>query len=534
MTPRVWCGLMAAASAVGCQVQPPESPAPLGRVRPDVLSRFRLEEKIDGPPLLAPLHVMGDSTSADEEGRDAPAATIEFVDVLISVERHFPLILAALEETEIAAGRTLQAQGAFDTKLQAGGEFGVEGYYDNDRVRIGLEQPTTLFGASFQTGYRLGAGDFPVYEGGAKTNEDGELSFGVSVPLLQGFTIDPRRVALWRATIEQDRAQPIILEKRLETTRRAAESYWRWVSWGRRREIAVRLLALADDRQEQVELAVGEGLLAKINLLDNQRLIVERRSELVQAERGLQQAAILLSLYWRDAAGQPVVPPDSALPYDFPEPRNPEGVLLDDAVEIALHRRPELRAIELELAGLELDRSLARNEMLPTLDLGVYASQDIGPAVDDPDDKGPFELEALLRLNVPLQRSKARGRQRELEAKIARLERQRQFVSEVVGTEVQDASSALTQAWERLEQARENLTLANELAEAERLQLREGQSDLFRVNVREQQAAHAAAVLVDVLDDHFRALVQYRAVLGLPYDEVLAGEEVGGSASERR
>ena len=72
------------------------------------------------------------------------------------------------------------------------------------------------------------------------------------------------------------------------------------------------------------------------------------------------------------------------------------------------------------------------------------------------------------------------------------------------------------------------MELAHELEEAERLQLELGESDLFRVNVREQQSAVAEAVLIDVLVEHFIGLTTYRAVLGLPYDEVLDGGRVGG------
>jgi outer membrane protein TolC len=458
------------------------------------------------------------------EPQGPPDAVLELEDLLASVETHFPLILAALEEVEIAAGRVLSARGAFDTRFGTKGRFDVEGFYENDRVDVLFEQPTTAWGTTFLGGYRIGSGDFAIYDGKAKTNDGGELRFGVNVPLLQGGSIDTRRVELWRSAIEQEQVRPIVTEKRLQATRKAADAYWRWVSWGRRHEIARRLLDLAENRQDQVELAVEEGQLARINLTDNQRLIVERRANLVRAERGLQQAAILLSLYWRDADGQPVVPPEAALPEDFPPPRDPALVLFEGDVAFALERRPELRALELELSSLDLDLSLARNDMLPTLDVGVLASQDVGAPVNDPDDKGPFELSALLRLDVPLQRRQARGDRREVEGKIAKLTRERQFVEDVVVTDVRDAALGLTQTWAQMEQARENVRLARELAEAERLQLQAGESDLLRVNLREQQAAVAAAALVDVFEEYFRALAQYRAVLGLTYDEVVVRE----------
>jgi len=511
-----------------CQAEPPRRPTAPIPLSAEMLARFRLSDDASPTP-LAPIHVLGESRRADDESVDAPTATIELDDVLRSVETHFPLVLAALEEVRVAEGRVLQAEGAFDTRLGADGRFETAGYYENDRVDVSIEQPTELWGMTFSGGYRYGAGDFAVYDGKAQTNDDGEFRFGLSVPLLQGRAIDPRRVELWRSRLARDQAEPLIVQKRLDATRKAAESYWKWVSAGRRREIAVRLLALAEDRMQQIRDAVDEGLLAAINLTENERLIVDRRVALARAERGLEQAALALSLYWRDAEGRPSTPADSALPYEFPWPRAIDEVFVPEDEQVALARRPELQGLELERSRLELERSLADNGLLPKLDVGVYASQDVGDAVNAPDNKGPFEVAALVRFGLPLQRSSSRGKGREAAAKLAKLERERQFQEERVRNEVRDVRSALTQSWSRIGHARENVRLANELADAERVQLAAGQSDLLRVNLREQQAALAAASLVDVLDEHFRSLAEYRAVLGVPYDEVRSNAGAGGA-----
>lgn len=88
-------------------------------------------------------------------------------------------------------------------------------------------------------------------------------------------------------------------------------------------------------------------------------------------------------------------------------------------------------------------------------------------------------------------------------------------------SEVQDAASALVQAYRRLGLARQNAELALQLEDAERIALDEGQSDLFRVNLREQQTAAAQASEVDSQREYFTALADYRAVLGLAYDEAV-------------
>lgn len=524
-----WPGLAALLGALtaACQIRPPAPFEPLPAPRTEVLERFRLERASAAQSPLAPIHVMGRSELADGESTNAADAEVELEDVLRSVETHFPLILAALEEFEIAEGRLLQSRGAFDTRVGATGAFDLEGFYASDTIDVGVEQPLEFWGLNFSTGYRFGRGDFAVWDGKAKTNKEGEWRLGVTVPLLQGREIDARRLALWRARLTREAAAPAVLARRLGATRRAADAYWKWVAAGRRREVAVRLLALAEDRMAQIELAVREGLLAALNLVENRRLIVERRANLLRAERDVQENALVLSLFWRDAEGQPAVPPLRALPYEFPAPRDVAEILAPDHETLALASRPEIRMLELELERVRLELGLARNDTLPRLDAGVFGSQDLGAAVGTPDDKEPFELTAMLRFQLPLQRSLARGQVREHEARVRRLTRELQFQVDSVRFEVRDVTSALTQTWQRIEQARENVRLANELAQAERMQLEAGQSDLLRVNLREQQAAIAAATLVDVFEEYFRSLAEYRAVLGLPYDEVVAGHAIG-------
>jgi outer membrane protein TolC len=464
-----------------------------------------------GPPAPTP-PVVG---TPSESGAAPPAGLRE---VLESVERHFPLVLAAQQEVALAEAELLRARGGFDTRLSAGGASKALGYYQNEELDLQLSQPTRLWGATFSGGYRLGTGDFAVYDGYDQTNDGGELRLGLKLPLLQGRELDSRRVAEWRAEIARERAEPLVVQKRLEVQQKAADAYWRWVSWCRSRDIARLLLSLAENRQAQVVRAVEEGQQAPIAVADNERTIVDRRSKLIYAERNLEKAAIELSLYWRDARGWPVVPSLSVEAVAFPPARDPGEVLVPEGVELALSRRPELRVLELELEALALDRELAINDRLPELDFGLKASQDLGAAVKDPDDRGDLELQALVTLQVPLQRRAATGKQREAEAKLSKLERELQYRRDLARTAVQDAESALRRSWERLGEARRNVELAGQLAEAERVQFRAGESDLFRVNLREQQAALAAAGEVEVLEDHFRAIARYRAVLGVPHE----------------
>ncbi len=501
--------------------------------RPDTatLDRLRVNESVrETAPVSLIALPAGTSVAAvypdrtEVRGESAQEAALTFEELIRSVEKQFPLILAALETIESAEGELMSAKGGFDLQLKAQGEFGLQGFYENEIGRVALEQPTTVLGATLFGGYKIGTGDFPTWDGDLRTNRDGEFNAGLRLPLLAGRSIDARRLALWQARITQAQAQPFVLKSRLSATRKAARAYWNWAAAGQRLDIANRLVSLAVDRHEAVGLGVKEGELPRIALVENRRLVVERESIVARSDRRLQQAAIALSLFWRDANGVPLIPPPERLPAELPTPSDPDLFILPSDIDLALKHRPEIREIELQLENFKLRLEKADNDLLPQLDLAVTGSKDIGGDVSNPDDKGPFEVTVFVQFDVPLQRRAARGRVRSLSARSAQIKRALQFARNSVVADVQDASSALRQTWLRLAQVRENVQLAGEIEEVERVQLLEGESDLLRVNLREQQTAAAAAMLVDVVAEHFQSLANYRASLGVPYDEVLRTE----------
>ena len=139
--------------------------------------RFRLSDTPVEPGQdsldLQPIHVLGSSRLEEAEDENAPSASIELHDVLISVERHFPVLLAAREELKVADARLLSAEGGFDTRLNATALSELDGFYQSDRVDFGVTQPLVPLGAEVNAGYRLGRGDFAVYDGKAKTDDCG-------------------------------------------------------------------------------------------------------------------------------------------------------------------------------------------------------------------------------------------------------------------------------------------------------------------------------------------------------------------------
>lgn len=444
----------------------------------------------------------------------ANAPLLHLQEVLESVVSHYPLLQIAVEEQALAAARLLSRQGAFDLSINAAGRSKPAGFYETHQGDLWLEQPLREFGSTIFGGYRIGNGDFAVWDGGDETNKGGEFRLGARVPLLRDRGIDSRRAELRKAEIEVDTVDPFVQERLIDFSRSAAFAYWDWVATGLRVGVARQLVELARQRQSQLTRRVERGALPAIDLTDNQRLIVEREVRLIAAERAFSIAAIELSLFLRDGEGEPLPPDENRLPVAFPEEERPDLARLDAYVERAFAQRPRLREITLQAERASVELSLAENRLLPDLSVSVAGSKDIGAAVQDPDNKGPTVFEAGIRFEVPLQRRQARGETAAATARMRQIDAQLRFARDRVAADVAGALVALEAAFDQVLAARQNLELAQELQRAEERILLLGTSNLINVNIRELQAFDAATTLIAAQADYFRALADYHAAVG--------------------
>jgi outer membrane protein TolC len=202
------------------------------------------------------------------------------------------------------------------------------------------------------------------------------------------------------------------------------------------------------------------------------------------------------------------------LPRDFPEHRRLLDAQIRRDIDFALANRPELVELDLMYESIGVELAKAENALLPKLDAVVEASQDAGARTTPENVKGPFELEAGLYGEVPLQRREARGKVEAARAKRAQIRAKREFAANQVTAEVQDALSALRAAEARIERARTNAQLAGDTLRLGRSQFDAGDIDLVELNIYEQAATDAQFLLIDAQADFFIGLADYRAALG--------------------
>lgn len=443
--------------------------------------------------------------------RAAQAGALGLDEVLRSVETSYPLLRAAELDRDIADGDLLAAQGGFDATWKTRASSTPLGYYNYHRVDSVVEVPTTLWGSTFFGGYRIGRGDFPSYYGSYETLSKGEFRAGVSVPVVRNGPTDRRRATIARAEAGQIIADKSVDQARLDLARTATTRYWDWVAAGRRLATVKKLLATAVERDAGLAARVQRGDLPAIERVDNQRTILSRQSQLVTAERQLQQAGFELALYLRGADGSPVQPSPDRLPEGLPEPTALAGNEAD-LIAAALAKRPEMARFEAQRRQLQAEVAYAKNQRLPAVDLQIVGSRDFG--ADAVYARRPTVLEASVLIDIPLQNRAATGRADAATAQLARLEAQARFARDRITTDVRDARSAIETARQRVDVARREVSLAVELERAERSRFELGDSTLLVVNLREQATADAALREIDALLDYQRAAASRRAAQG--------------------
>ena len=440
------------------------------------------------------------------------AQTLMLEDVLDSVKQHYPPLLAALQEEALADADLLQAQGQFDVMVRGRWDSDSLGYYTNRRWTFGFEQPTTFLGMSFLGGYRLGEGEYAPYDGKLDTRSGGEWQTGVRLPLLRDRAIDRRRADLSKATLGRQIARLSVQQQKLAITFLASRTYWNWVAAGRRFRVTQAVLQIAENRQTFLDESVKGGLLPAIDAADNRRAVLQRKGQVVEAERLLQQAAIELSLFLRDNRGLSVLPRPEQLPEGFPDTEALSNERVADDTILAIRQRPELPRLEAQRGQVQIDAEHARNQRLPAVDVVAGFTSESGNGIVR---RGPQELKAGVSFELPWQRRSATGRLRAAEARSQQIRQREQFTRDQVLAEVHDAASAVQTAFDRTRVVTDEVTVSRELEDAERTRFELGEGTLFQLNLREMATLESAQREIAAKADYHRAVAGYKAAIGV-------------------
>lgn len=490
---------------------------------PSIWTVLRAQYQVPTSPIAQP----------DITGLRSVPARLTLREAVLTAVRNNPGIIAeslgpVAQETTI-----LEAQSQFDPIVGAEGGFDrsavptsnqlTAGFTDQDPI---LKQNDAFWNFSIAKALRTGGSiDLEWANDRTRTtqsfvlldpNYTPELVATLNQPLLRGFGLyfTNLRIQLaetaTEAAIEQYKAGVANFILSVVT------NYWAVVGLEERLEVLKGSLELAEKTVRDNQTRVDVGVLPPVAVLESEAEAARRKEDVIVATNDLALAQRRLRQQVFLPGESPFIP-KAVEPVDRPSTDEIE-VQVEDAIRLAVEKRPEVIASRLGITGRQLDVALTENQLLPRVDFfgsaGVnsLAGKDVmQPGAENPDWQGNYgdalnrlvdgrfySYAAGVRIEVPIGNALA-----ESQAERARVEQQRaydryrQTVSEV-SLEVGQAAGDVGSDQERIgttrvarELSEENLrnqTKRYEVGMVTTTDLLQFQNDLASARVAEIQA----------------------------------------------
>ena len=436
------------------------------------------------------------------------------IDELFSrIDRTHPLLKGAGAEQTIARGKMLKALGAFEPALVNDTE--LERFISSTDPGKGTQTVgfnDTLVEALHPWGFRGSAG-FRQAIGDARVPDlsfgDGsqQVVLGGFLPLLRGLMVNPERAELQRSELAAPRAEIKIAQTRQDLFLAAAHQYWEWVAAAKLLNVQKRAVVVAEDRYKQVEERAKAGAVAPIDVTEVGQEVHRRREVTISAQRLLEQAQFKLSMFlWEN--GSPSIPPIERVP-EFPSERRDPTT--DDVIAHkleAIKERPEVKELEIEAKINHIDLALAKNNLLPSLDL------EAAPARAPEKYVLGLGYRFGVELRLPFLQRRSRGEVLQAQGQAERLVMAQQYRENQVLVDVDNALSSIERSRERIEEASQALRMAEIVEEGERYRFSLGTSSVLFVNLRERNTIDSEIQVVRAKAEYYKALALYQWAIG--------------------
>lgn len=430
--------------------------------------------------------------------------------VIKSAIKNYPKILSYYEKIAVKEGGVLEKEGYFDIKLNQKFQGKIEGYYDGKELDTLIEKQNSILGSKIYGGYRKSYGNYADYDGANFTNSGGEYRAGASFSLLRNRAIDRGRLDLINSKLELAESKIQLENIKIEIQRDASKSYWNWVISGEIYKTYLQLYELALKRNEQLKIRLKKGDIAEIILVENERNVLNRKSLMLESKRSFENSAIYLSLFFRKNDGTPKIPRFLELPNEEFLPSEISESKMQKDVESALANRPEIRIIKVQKEQETNNLSQAKNLLQPKLDVGLETSKDEGSG---PSSRAQTNNSVKLDFQIPLQQREAKGKIASTESKLESLRFEEKLLRESIAAEISQIQNSINNSVEIFQNLKKEFQLSKKLEQAEKERFKQGGSDFFLINIREQEVANAKISQLKILEKYQSLKAQYRTLV---------------------
>ena len=412
---------------------------------------------------------------------------ISFEEYLGYVKQHHPLIKQAELVLSTGEANLLKARGGFDPKIEV--DYDRKKFKDTeyfDQLNATFKIPT-WYGIELKGSFEENTGEF--LNPNLTVPEDGLYSAGVSFALAQGLLINERMATLKKARFFE---QQTIADRDLLVNNliyEASLAYFDWVETENEKVIYDTFLKNATTRLDAVTRSVAEGDKAAIDITEARITAQTRRLNLEAASLNAQKARLVASNFlWIDG-----------IPLEIQEtvyPEKPELSVLDASLllvgitdtSVFLNNHPKLKSLDAKIDGLEVDRFLKKNKLLPKVNLQYNF---LSPDADRLDGFNTANYKAFVDLSFPIFLRKERGDLKLADLKVQDAEYELTATSLAIKNKLDATEAEITSLLEQNNLITEIVIDYETLVKAEERKFFLGESSLFLINSREQKLIDA-------------------------------------------
>ncbi|MEE8200100.1 MAG: TolC family protein [Candidatus Acidoferrales bacterium] len=395
-----------------------------------------------------------------------------------------------------------------------------------------------------------------------------QLQFSFTQPLLNGFGYAQNKRFILVSKNNLEISNQAFVQQVMDIISQVKNAYWELVFARADVQVKEESLALAQRLYENNKRQVEIGTLAPIEVVRAESEVARNRQDLIIAQtRLLQQQIVLKDLIAKDTT-DPLLAVVEIVPTNQPDvPDVPEILPVQDAISIAMEKRPEIAQAQLDIQNRNLAVRGARNAMLPTVNaFGFFNSRGLSgeatilsnpvitpgtpiiladgtPAVDPVSGQPLFVQSATFQdaafinrgagtsltqalqgdfpdygfgvsITIPIKNRVAQAEmaRAQIEQRQSQVRYQRQVNTIIV--DVRNAQIALEQNRARIDAARQASRLAEETWRAEQKKFQLGASTIFQVIRTQRDLSDARSQEIRALVDFARAQVEFDRALG--------------------
>lgn len=368
---------------------------------------------------------------------------------------------------------------------------------------------------------------------------DNSVSIGVSQALLNGFGFaqNMRFIRVARNNLES--SNHAFARSVMDSVSQVNQAYWDLIFAREDVKVKEQSLALAEKLYEDNKRQVEIGTLAPIEVVRAEAEVARTNQDLIVSRALLDQQQIAMKNLLTRNPSDPLLQLVEIVPTDTPQvPDVPEVLPVQDAIQIAMERRPQLAELQLTQKNNQLEVRAARDSMLPRLSaFAQWVGRGLsGIALDQPDPitgqrdviltrglgtaftqsiQGDFPTYTFgFNFTIPLRNRQAQADMIQAQLRQRQTEIQyRQLVNNII-VDVQNAQINLEQNRARIEAARKSRELFQETLDAEQKKFQLGASTIFQVIQAQRDLAQARSQEVRALTDYQKAVDRFDRALG--------------------